>query len=133
VVAGVVYVDASALVKLVVPEADTEALIEYLALRPLQATSVIARVEVSRALLRAGLSADERMADVFDHVSILPLEMATAERAARVGPARLRTLDAIHLASALALAPDVEAIVTYDARLADAAREQGIEVVVPGS
>jgi predicted nucleic acid-binding protein len=133
VVAGVVYVDASALVKLVVPEAETEALIEYLALRPLQATSVIARVEVSRALLRTGLSADARMAHVFDHGSIRPLEMATAERAALVGPPRLRTVDAIHLATALALAPDLEAIVTYDDRLAEAAREHEIEVAAPGS
>jgi predicted nucleic acid-binding protein len=128
-----VYLDASALVKLVVPEAETEALIEYLAIRPLQTTSVIARVEVARALLRAGLNADQRVTDVFDHVSILPLEMATAERAAALGPARLRTLDALHVAAALALAPDLEAIVTYDTRLADAARGQGIGVVAPGS
>jgi predicted nucleic acid-binding protein len=133
VVAAVAYVDASALVKLVVPEAETQALIEYLALRPLQATSVIARVEVGRALLRAGVRADERLADVFDHVALLPVEMATAEHAARLGPTRVRALDAIHLAAALALAPDLEAIVTYDVRLADAAREQGVEVAAPGS
>jgi len=133
VVAGVVYVDASALVKLVVAEAETEALIDYLALRPLQATSVIARVEVARALLRAGVSADERTAAVFDYISLLPLEATTLELAARLEPPRVRALDAIHLATALGLAPDLEAVVTYDLRLAEAALEHGIEVVAPGT
>lgn len=61
----------------------------------------------------------------------MELDGATSESTARIGPSTLRSLDAIHLASALAVGPELEHLVTYDARLADAARVAGITVVAP--
>jgi predicted nucleic acid-binding protein len=56
----------------------------------------------------------------------------TYERAARLGPDGLRSLDALHLACALELGDELEGIVTYDDRLAEAAKSNGIEVIAPG-
>ena len=62
----------------------------------------------------------------------MELGATTAESAARIGPSTLRSVDAIHLASALALGAQLEGLVTYDGRMADAARTAGLEVVAPG-
>ena len=68
---------------------------------------------------------------VLSGLQFIELGADTTELAGSLAPARLRSLDAIHLASALAVAPELDAFVTYDARLADAARAAGLEVVVP--
>lgn len=73
------------------------------------------------------------MAGLLDDLVILGLEPAIATAAATIGPATLRTLDAIHLASAATLGADLEAFVTYDRRLAEAARALGMPVASPGS
>jgi predicted nucleic acid-binding protein len=70
---------------------------------------------------------------VLETVVLQDLEPAIIERAARLEPSSLRTLDAIHLASALGMGVDLEAFVTYDARLAAAARGAGLTVVSPGA
>lgn len=62
---------------------------------------------------------------------VIELERRIGEAAAAVDPATLRSLDAIHLATALSLGAELDAFVTYDARLADAARAAGITVVAP--
>ena len=64
-------------------------------------------------------------------VEVVDLDRAIAGVAATVGPPALRTLDAIHLATAIALLPDLDAFVTYDDRLAEAARAIGLPVVRP--
>ena len=128
-----VYLDASALVKLVVPEEETDALAAFLAQRPSQATSVIALVEVRRAAARRPGVAAERVEDVLGRISAIGLDRTTVSAAGAIGPPALRTLDAIHLASAAALGDDLEAFVTYDRRLADAARVLGIPDVAPGT
>ena len=99
----VVYLDASALVKLTVPEAGEAELRRYLAQRPAQVTSDIGRVEVTRAVNRrsrpvAGL-ADRSL----EGVGRTTLDTEVVREAGRVGPPMLRTLDAIHLASAMRL------------------------------
>ena len=104
-VPGVVYLDASALVKLVVEEAETAALLAYLAARPDRVTSILARVEVVRALRRASVDQQARLEAVIEALTIVGLGDAIVVRAGRVGPPALRTLDAIHLATALELAP----------------------------
>jgi len=68
---------------------------------------------------------------VLSGLQFIELDAETTEVAGSVAPARLRSLDAIHLASALAVAPELDGFVTYDARLADATRAAGLEVVVP--
>jgi len=128
---GLVYLDASALVKLVVGEAESAALLAYLSERPHRATSVIARVEVARALNRVSVDLQDRLEAVLEGLTVVTLADEIVARATRIGPSTLRTLDAIHLATGLALGPDLTALVTYDARQADAARGLGIAVASP--
>jgi predicted nucleic acid-binding protein len=128
-----VYLDASALVKLVAPEEETGALAAYLAEHRSQATSVIGLVEVRRAVARRPGVARERVEDVLGRISAIDLDPATVGAAGSIGPAELRTLDAIHLASAAALGDDLEAVVTYDRRMADAARALEMPDVAPAT
>lgn len=128
------YLDASALVKLATPEAETDALRAALDTYDARVTNRLATVEVSRALLRRGV-ASARLVDAvqeaFAGLAIVEMDAATAESAAQVRPSTLRSLDAIHLASALAVGEELGDLVTYDSRLADAARAAGLEVVAP--
>ncbi len=129
----VLYLDASAVVKLVVAEAESWALAERLRGRR-TATSALSRVEVERALRRAGLprATIELAGSVFRRIVRLGVDGGILARAAEIEPGTLRTLDAIHLASALALEGDLEALVTYDRRLAQAGEHVGIAVESPG-
>lgn len=124
--------DASALVKLVLREAETDALRLYLMALPDPATSRIAYAEVHRALTRAGEDPEsDGMVAVWDRTAFIELDASVAQSSAQIGPRTLRSLDAVHVASALALGDELESFVTYDARLADAAREAGLTVVTP--
>lgn len=126
------YVDASALVKLALREPESDVLRAYLMALPDPATSRIAFVEVHRAMTRAGEEPGvDAMEAVWERTVFIELDASVADSAARIGPPTLRSLDALHVASALALADDLESFVTYDARLADAARMAGLSVVAP--
>jgi predicted nucleic acid-binding protein len=127
-----VYLDASALVKLVHAEPETEALRAFLADMSLLLTSRVAQVEVRRAVARiAEPGDDEHVRSVLEGLQTIELDAAVADAAGLAEPVSLRSLDAIHLASVLAVSDAVEAVVTYDLRLADAARQAGLEVVAP--
>ncbi len=128
-----VYLDASALAKLVLPELETVALSKFLEDRPVRLSSVIARVELLRAARRQGRPAVvlERAASVLDRVTLVDLDAAIITTAGSVEPPLLRTLDAVHLATALSLGDDLGGIVTYDRRLAEAARRAGLTVWSP--
>lgn len=127
---GVAYADASALVKLVVNEADSARVFRWFVEVERVATSRIGIVETIRASARR--EHDPVYRDrVLDEVEIIELDSSIARVAARLGPPLLRTLDAIHLATALALGPELDAFVTYDNRLAEAARNLGLPVVRP--
>jgi predicted nucleic acid-binding protein len=128
-----VYLDASALVKLVAAEAETDALAAYLAEHRSQATSVVGLVEVTGAAARRPGVARERVEDVLGRVAAIGLDLPVATAAGSISSATLRTLDAIHLASAALLGVDLEAVVTYDRRMADAARALGMPEVAPGT
>lgn len=128
------YLDASALVKLATPEAETDALRAVLDTFDARLTNRLATVEVARALLRRGVATSALAAEVseaFLGLAITELDAAIAESAGRLEPPALRSLDAIHLASALALGDELAAFVTYDARLAEAARAAGLQVIAP--
>lgn len=128
------YVDASALVKLVVREAESDAVRDFLMAQPSPLTSRIATVEVRRAIGRAMEAPhEEALAAVWDRIEIIELDAAIADSAALIAPRTIRSLDAIHLASALALADELDAFVTYDVRLAEAAAASGLTVVSPGT
>lgn len=128
--AELLYLDASALVKLVQAEAETEALLAELARWPEQVTSVIADVELRRAALRSG-HALERVEEVLARVALLAFDEPVRGLAGRVGSPLLRSLDAIHLASALSLADELGGFCCYDQRLAADARQAGLTVVIP--
>jgi predicted nucleic acid-binding protein len=129
------YLDASALVKLATAESESLALRAWLREKSPLLTSRISAVEVARAMGRKDASSAARgreaTRDAFTSVAIAELDAGIANRAAELGPASLRALDAIHLATALAIGDELTAFVTYDMRLADAARAAGLEVVAP--
>jgi uncharacterized protein len=124
------YLDSSAIVKLAVAEPESRALRRYLARKPL-VSSALARTEVARALLPLGLEAVERGDDVLRRLRLLRVNERVLAVAGRMFPLELRSLDAIHLASARELGASLRCLVTYDARLASAAREAGCSVSCP--
>lgn len=126
------YLDTSALAKLVVAESETPALRSWLAEQDRTLVSCdLARTELTRAVRRV---APERMVDahaVLDGVTLLTVPASVFASAGRLDPVELRSLDAAHLAAALELGDDLEALVAYDERLQLAARLNGIDVVAP--
>ncbi len=127
---GIAYVDASALVKLVLVEPESPAVYRWFTEAPRIATSRIGVVETVRASSRREHDPAHRD-QVLRDVEVIDLDAAIAGVAAAIAPAAVRTLDAIHLATALALVPELDAFVTFDDRLADAARALGLPVVRP--
>ncbi len=126
-----VYLDSSALVKLVVEERESKSLRNFLRRRPLRVSSDLARVEVRRAVRAHGREARVRARRVLARIRLLRLDDAVLDAAARLDPRVLRSLDAIHLASAKALGAELESVVTYDARMRRAAELLGLAVVAP--
>jgi predicted nucleic acid-binding protein len=131
-----VYLDASALVKLVAREAETDALMAWLRDRPVRMTSVLSKIEVMRAARRVAAETEDRSvvgraSAVIASVAVAGVSDAIAARAGVADPLTLRSLDAVHLATAV-LAGPLDSFVAYDERLADAARVAGINVAQPG-
>lgn len=127
------YLDSSAIVKLIAREPETPALVDRLRARPDIVSSALARVEVMRAVRRArSYVAEVRRAEaVMESIALLRIDDAVLDRATAIGAPDLR--NAIHLASALSLGDALTAIVTYDRQLASGAREHGIEVLMPST
>ncbi len=126
-----VYLDSSALVKLVVREAESDALIRYLGEHPNRASCALARVEVVRAVKAHGHAATTRARQLLGRVSLLRLDDVLLDEAASLDGAILRSLDAIHLAAARALGEDLAELVTYDRRMAEAAQRIDLPVSTP--
>jgi hypothetical protein len=124
------YLDASALVKLVNAEPESIALADEVARWNAHVTSVVATVEVRRAVRRS--QGDVARADaVLERTALIELDAGVRELAATIGTPELRTLDAIHLASAVSLEEELGAFACYDERLARAAADEGVRVVSP--
>lgn len=130
--AEAVYVDSSGLVKLVVREPESAPLEEYLRGRPRRVSSALARVEVVRAVGGHGPEAVARARRVLGDVHLVQLDESLLDAAAALDPLLLRSLDAIHLAAAHSLGADLGRLVTYDQRMATAARAIGLAVDAPG-
>lgn len=128
----VTYLDSSAIVKLAVRETESSALRRYLARKRPLVTSALARTEVARALLPFGPPAVTRGEDVLSRFDVVRVNDRILRSAGALLPADLRSLDAIHLATALALGPDLARVCTYDERMGEAAAALGIAVVAPG-
>jgi predicted nucleic acid-binding protein len=129
------YLDTSAIVKLVKAEPESEALLASLARWPDRVTAELARAEVHRALRRMGASPSQhvRADGVLEALVLIRVDEAILARAASFKDRNLRTLDAMHLAAALALGDDPDAFITYDARQARAAQRQRLPVIHPGA
>lgn len=128
---SVTYLDSSALVKLVVREPESGALRRFVRLGGRHATSALARTEVVRAVRLHGPAAVGRARALLATVDLIAVDDVLLDAAGTLDPADVRSLDAIHLSSALALAEDLAVVVTYDARMAAAARELGLAVASP--
>ena len=127
-----VYLDASALVKLIITEPESNALRRHLGHAATMVSCRVAEVELRRVTGRQReQTADETVDEVLEGTTFIELDQAIAQSAGMIGPRTLRSLDAIHLASALSIADELKAFITYDVRLADAARAAGLAVVVP--
>jgi predicted nucleic acid-binding protein len=132
------YADASALVKLVRGEAETAALGTFLAGADIVSSELVL-TEVPRAVHRAAsddptLPLDALMAtadDVLQTLALLPIDRALLLAAGALAEPTLRALDAIHIASAVAVLP-IDGFVTYDERQAAAARLAGLRTIAPG-
>lgn len=136
--AGIVYADTSALVKLVVREPETDAMTEHAIAWERIATSEITTIELSRAVTRArsdgraDVADDRTVLELIAALELVPLTDDVRALAATAKPPELRTLDAIHLASALTLGSAVQLLVTYDDRLEAAARHADLNTMSPG-
>jgi len=123
------YFDSSAILKLTGAEAESEALIDYLQDASIEAsTSVIAEVEVLRNLRKLPVESDRAMTGFY----LLAVDDEVRRHAIGVDGETLRSLDALHIATALAVGDRELNFVTYDTRQAEAARRAGLKVVQPG-
>src|SRR5215210_4273616 len=125
------YLDSSATVKLVTREPGTSELAQAIRTDPEVVSIALARAEVVRAVRRSGGRA-ARAETVLERIALVHIDEQILRSASHLAATGLRTLNAIHLATALSLAGDVGALVTYDNRLAHAAVDAGLDVRSPG-
>ena len=127
------YFDTSALIKLVVTEAETSALRHYL--REIGGdtlfTAALTRTELIRAVRRVDVHALAAARRVLAGLATVNLTPAILDEAATLDPPLLRSLDGIHLAAAQRAGADLRAVVTYDARMSEAATLLGIPIAAP--
>ena len=127
----IAYLDSSAFVKLVTEEDESAALADALEAWPDRASSRLLRIEVLRAARLSGAQAVARAAGLLHDVALLPLADSLLEQALDVRPAAVRTLDAIHLATALELGDELGVLISYDMRMLEGARELELDTLTP--
>ena len=132
-----IYMDTSALTKLLIAEPETPELRNWLTSQIDQgdsaATSALGRVELMRTVARYGdISQADRARYLLDGLDILPLTEPMMSLAESIGPATLRSLDAIHLAAAAYFDQELTAFVTYDHRFLNGCRDIGLTTASPG-
>lgn len=128
------YYDTSALVKLVITEAESNALLAWRRRRPGRTTvsSTLALVELPRAVRRHGEQAVTLAREQIRRIDLVTLTDGLLSDAGDIAPSELRSLDAIHLVSAQACGSALEALVTYDHRMIAAAQALRLPVAHPG-
>ena len=124
------YLDASAFVKTINMEPESERLLGWLRDWPNRTSSALLRTEALRAAHRYGIDAVTETRVLLGDLTLVALDDAILNAAGEL-PVNVRSPDAIHLATARALGSDVGVLVTYDDRMSRAATEIGIEVVSP--
>ena len=128
------YLDTSAFVKVLIEEPESGALRGFLADHPdeRRVSSTLLRAEALRAVRHLGSSALAAVREGLRRVDLIAIDDRILDAAGTLEPRILRTLDAIHLATALTLGDDLVAIVTYDDRMTEATRLLGVSTVRPG-
>lgn len=128
-----IYLDSSALVKLAVTEPESAALADWLrdSSQLLRVSSPLVRVEVPRAVWRADPGSLPQAYTIVRRLREIRMTEAVLTRAAGVRPNVLRTLDAIHLASAMSVRDNLTALVSYDKRMLAAAQDAGLPTASP--
>jgi len=129
----VIYLDSAAVVKLVHAEAESQALRDWLSFRSSLdwTSSALIEVETVRALARHAPEAISRLPPILDLIVLVEISPEVRALAQQVTPPAVRTLDAIHLATALRMSDQLTSFVTYDRRLAGAAAAAGLTVDSP--
>lgn len=147
-----IYLDTSALAKLVVDESESAALAEWLDARAdeVLCTSTLTRVELLRAAARHSEQAVPHAHGILAELALIPMDSAVVDVASALPPKELRSLDAVHIASAASLSavatatPRVDpsraelprpanvTVVAYDHRLLEAAERIGLDCASPG-
>jgi uncharacterized protein len=126
-----IYIDTSALLRLVFPDDSTPALEGFLRSDPGLVSSTLLTIEARRGTSRHAPRRLPRVDVLLDQVETIGVTQSVVESASRLPDPMLRSLDAIHLATALLIREDLDALLTYDDRMADAARSHGLEVAAP--
>lgn len=126
-----VYAGTSALGALLVAQAETHALVDWLDQTPARlVSSDLLETELRRMAVREERE-QSKVSAILDGVSLAALDRATYRSAGFLPMPYLRTLDALHLEAAMRL--DVEAVLTYDHRFGEAAKSVGLDVIAPGA
>lgn len=128
-----IYIDTSAFLKLVKDENESRALNEYLSVRATRdfTSSKLLTIEARRGLLRYAPRRLPRLDLLLDSVTQIDISDAVIESASRFPDPMLRSLDAIHLATALLIKDDIELLLSYDDRMLEAAAAHGLETAAP--
>jgi len=126
------YLDSSAFVKVLVEEAESATLRAFLASSGARrVSSALLRTETMQAVRHLGPDALAIAREGLRRIDLVAIDDRILDQAGILEPRVLRTLDAIHLATALALGDDLEAVVTYDERMIEAARLMGLTTAIP--
>ena len=126
-----VYVDSSALVKLAVEEPESRALRRHLRRRRPLVSSAVARAEVLRALLSEGEEGIARGRAVVSRVDLVRVNDRVLNAAGLLRPVEVRSLDAIHLATALLVGSELSHLISYDERMLEAAEQLRLRIATP--
>ena len=129
--AEVWYLDSSALVKTVIEEPESTALLGWLDGKDRLVACELVRVETVRAVRVSDAGAVQRARQAVATLTLIRLDDAVYETAADLEPVTLRSLDAVQLAAALSLGRELAGVVTYDMRMAEAAQNLGLQVEAP--
>jgi len=126
-----IYLDSSALVKLAVEEPESRALRRHLRRRRPLVSSALARTEVLRALLSEGEDGVDRGRAVLSRVDLVRVNDRVLNAAGALRPVEVRSLDAIHLATALLLGSELAHVISYDERMLEAAERLRLRIATP--
>lgn len=129
-----IYLDTTAMLKLIAQAPETEALTDYLSARTdtVWFTCSLARAELLRATAPLPAEATEHAHHILAGLDTVALTDRLVTAAAALNPAPRRTLDALHIAAALTAGPQLHTLITYDPELTDAANYHHITTTHPG-